>query len=121
MSSLKDDYIQAKQEYEKLNMLKSEKVELFLTQKLAEEHISEIHAKTLERYDQQFNQIHHNIILLVDQAKRRLEKAEYDLLDQGIVCLDKGIRRYYSAELKKQNVDRNALKNEILELIMQRI
>ena len=94
MSSLKDDYIQAKQEYEKIQMLKSEKVELFLTQKLAEDHIANLDAKTLE---------------------------EYDLLDQGIVCLDKGLRRYYGAELKKQNVDRNALKHEILELIMQRI
>ncbi|AUH49232.1 MULTISPECIES: hypothetical protein [Enterococcus] len=121
MSSLKDDYIQAKQEYEKIQMLKSEKVELFLTQKLAEDHIANLDAKTLEEYDQQFNQTHHNIILLVDQAKRRLEKAEYELLDQGIICLDKGIRRYYSAELKKQNVDRHALKHEILELIMQRI
>ena len=121
MSSLKDDYIQGKQEYEKIQMLKSEKVELFLTQKLAEDHIANLDAKTLEEYDRQFNQIHHNIILLVEQAKRRFEKAEYDLLDQGIVCLDKGLRRYYGAELKKQNVDRNALKHEILELIMQRI
>ena len=51
-------------------MLKSEKVELFLTQKLAEDHIANLDAKTLEEYDQQFNQTHHNIILLVDQAKK---------------------------------------------------
>ncbi|HCD5066115.1 TPA: hypothetical protein OOH56_002877, partial [Enterococcus faecium] len=51
MSSLKDDYIQAKQEYEKIQMLKSEKVELFLTQKLAEDHIANLDAKTLEEYD----------------------------------------------------------------------
>ncbi|HAQ7376065.1 TPA: hypothetical protein IX611_001758 [Enterococcus faecium] len=57
MSSLKDDYIQAKQEYEKIQMLKSEKVELFLTQKLAEDHIANLDAKTLEEYDQQFNRI----------------------------------------------------------------
>ncbi|MEI4637615.1 hypothetical protein [Enterococcus faecium] len=57
MSSLKDDYIQAKQEYEKIQMLKSEKVELFLTQKLAEDHIANLDAKTLEEYDRQFNRI----------------------------------------------------------------
>ncbi|HAQ2240607.1 TPA: hypothetical protein LY447_001488 [Enterococcus faecium] len=121
MSSLKDDYIQAKEEYEKIKMMKSEKVELFLTQKLAEGEIEHLDAKTLEEFDQQFNEKYHNIILLVEKAKQKVEKAEYDLLDQGIVCLDKGLRRYYGAKLKKQNVDRNALKHEILELIMQRI
>ena len=48
MSSLKDDYIQAKQEYEKIQMLKSEKVELFLTQKLADDNIAKLDAKNIE-------------------------------------------------------------------------
>lgn len=121
MSKLKEEYLKAKLEYENIKRLKSEKVEVFLDQKSAEGKIDNMDAKNLEEFDRQFNEEQKHIILLVEKAKIDLEHAENNLLELGMVILDKGLQRYYCEELKKKNADRDLLKQEILEMIIQRI